>query len=379
MISISTANDQFHNSTPAGNGNLGYNVKCDRMKKILLIGDQPAAGNNTRDILALSNFNVLTAPNPVEAGALALKDPPDLLICDLDGAGADLQATLGSLQREPALKHLPVIVFTGDADKANTRRIMDLGADDYLIKPFEGIELLRAVDACLEKQQRRLQSLHPASPTHDPATSPEPAQPWWPADQDPQYYRKKKMLYGEGHRASQVWYIIEGKIKTYLLHADGKELITGIHGPGECVGYTAVLGRGAHTDNAQVLEDAQLIGISRQDFLSILQSDSAFARQLVHWLAQTAGNTDAGLLNFAYSSLRKKVANGILQLAFNLQQHQEGKRYIAISRENLAAFVGSAPESLTRTLGDFRKEGLIDITDGRIWLLNEEKLKNMLN
>ncbi|HVU94178.1 MAG TPA: cyclic nucleotide-binding domain-containing protein [Puia sp.] len=348
------------------------------MKNILLIGDQPAAGNNIRDILALSNFKVLTAQDTVEAGALALKERPDLLICDLAGPGADLQATLASIQHEPTLRRLPLIVFTGDADKANTRRIMDLGADDYLVKPFEGIELLRAVDACLEKQQRRLQAPQMAAGSHDPVP-PVDAGPWRPADRDLQYYRKKKMLYAEGHRASQVWYIAEGKIKTFLVHPDGKELITGIHGPGECVGYTAVLGRGAHTDNAQVLEDAQLIGISRQEFLSILQSDSALARQLVHWLAKSSGETDAGMLNLAYSSLRKKVANGILRLAANLQQQIEGKRYITVSRENLAAFVGSAPESLTRTLGDFRKEGLIDITDGRIWLLNEEKLRKMLN
>lgn len=379
MISISITDDQFHRSTLVMNGNLRYHLKCDSMKRILLIGDQPAAGNNTRDILALANFNILTAENPAAAVAVALKEPPDLLICDLAGPGADLQATLDALQHEPALQQLPIIVFTGDADKANTRRIMDLGADDYLVKPFEGIELLRAVDACLEKQQRRLQVPHAAVPLCGPAAPAGTTHCLQPADRAPQYYRKKKMLYGEGHRASQVWYIVEGKIITYLVHPDGKELITGIHGPGECIGYSAVIGRHARTDNARVLEDAQLIGISRQEFLSILQSNSAFARQLVHLLAQSVGNTEAGLLNFAYSSLRKKVANGILQLAANLQQQLGGKRYISISRENLAAFIGSAPESLTRTLGDFRKEGLIDITDGHIWLIEEEKLKNMLS
>jgi CRP-like cAMP-binding protein len=358
------------------------------MKKILLIGDRPAAGNYTKDFLALSNYQVFSAPDLATASALAAKESPDLLICDCSQQDADVQRTLPALQLEPSLKHLPLIVFTSDAEKANTRRIMDLGADDYLVKPFEGIELLKAVDACFEKQERHLQAQRPSTtaggtiPAHTNA-SPVPnetsTQPWRPVDREPQYYRKKKMLYAEGHRASHVWYIVDGKIKTYLVNSDGKELITGIHGAGDCVGYTAVVGRGAHTDNAQLLEDAQLIAISRQDFLSILQCDSTLARQLVHWLAQSAGEKEAGLLSFAYSSLRKKVANGILHLAANLEQQLEGKRYITISRENLAAFVGSAPESLTRTLGDFRKEGLIDITDGRIWLLNEEKLKKMLN
>jgi CRP-like cAMP-binding protein len=345
------------------------------MKNILLIGEQPASANNTKEILALSNFRVLTAKDTVEGAAVAAIDAPDLLICDL--SGDDIQTVLTGIQCEPVLRHLPLIVFTADGDKANTRRIMDLGADDYLVKPFEAIELLRAVDACLEKQQRRLQSQRTIY--NVPADAQYHARPWRPAERESQCYKKKKMLYSEGHRASQVWYIVDGKIKTYLIHPDGKELITGIHGPGDCVGYTAVLGRGIHTDNAQILEDAELVGISRHEFLSILQSDSAFARQLVHWLAQSAGQKEAGLLSLAYNSLRKKVANGILHLAANLQQQEEGKRYITISRENLAAFIGSAPESLTRTLGDFRKEGLIEITDGRIWLLNEEKLKNMLN
>jgi CRP-like cAMP-binding protein/CheY-like chemotaxis protein len=349
------------------------------MKRILLIGDQPGAGNNTRDLLALSNFNVLTAQNPTEAGVVASKEPPDLLICDLAWPGADTEATLGSLQKEPALKLLPVIVFTDDADKANARRIMGSGADDYLVKPFEGIELLRAVDACLERQQRRLHPPHTAVPSQKPAPTSEAGRLWNPADRDIQCFRKKKILYGEGHRASKVWYIVDGKVKTFLVHPDGKELITGIHGSGDCVGYTAVLSCGTYSDNAEILEDAQLIGLSRREFLSILQSDSAFASRLFHWLAQSAGEREAGLLNFAYSSLRKKAANGILQLADNLHQQRGGIRCITISRENLAAFVGCAPESLTRTLGDFRKEGLIDIVDGHIRLLNEGKLRKMLN
>jgi CRP-like cAMP-binding protein/CheY-like chemotaxis protein len=347
------------------------------MNQILLLDNQPSGGTNTRELLALSNFQVLTARIPTKAGEIELKGSPDLVICDLADSLVDIEVTLAALQRQPILNKVPLIVFTNNADKSNTRRIMDLGADDYLVKPFEGIELLRAVDACLERQRRRLHPAHLPATDRPPATS--DALSWRPANGEVAHFGKKEILYTEGHRASQAWYIVEGKIKTYLLHPDGKELITAIHGPGECVGYTAVLSRGAYTDNAQAIENSRLIGIPGQEFLSILQSDSTFARQLIHWIAQNAGEKEAGLLNFAYSSLRKKVANGILQLAGSPGRKQKGKRYVSISRDNLAAFVGSAPESLIRTLGDFRKEGLIEIADGRICLLNEEKLRNMLN
>ena len=348
------------------------------MKRILLIGDQPAGDKNIMEILGLANFDVLATQLPPKSGAIEFAAPPDLVICELADPQSDVQDTLRQLLKQTAPYQVPLIVLTGDAGKANTRRIMQLGADDFLVKPFEGIELLRAVDACLDKHQRRL---HPLPDPSALAGSPtvDPSIPWRPANREPQEFKKKEMLYSEGQRAAHAWYIVDGKIKTYLLHSDGKELITSIKGPGECVGYTAVIGGGVHTDNAQSIEDATLIGIPCQEFLSLLRSDPAFAHQLVHWIAQNAGDKEAGLLNFAYSSLRKKVANGILRLAGEQDRKQKGKRYLTISRENLAAFVGSAPESLTRTLGDFRKEGLIGIADGRIWLLNEEKLRNLLN
>jgi CRP/FNR family cyclic AMP-dependent transcriptional regulator len=91
-------------------------------------------------------------------------------------------------------------------------------------------------------------------------------------------------------------------------------LITRIYGPGDCVGYIAAVRGGAYTDNAQVLEDATFIIISRPEFLDVLASDSALSRQLIKWLAHDATGQEAGLLNFAYSSLRKKVANGIISL-----------------------------------------------------------------
>ena len=77
------------------------------------------------------------------------------------------------------------------------------------------------------------------------------------------------------------------------------------------------------------------------------------------------------LLGMAYNSLRKKVAEALVTL------HKKYKRPINISRENLAAIAGTATASMIRTLGEFKMEKLIEIKDGAITLLNEEKLENM--
>lgn len=344
----------------------------------MLIQDHPVNGNHEREILALSNFDVVVVRNAEEAFVAAIKGAPHLVVCDLSSPDADAPSLLRALQSGAALRNVPVIVVTSDTSKGSVRRIMGLGADDCLVRPFEGIELLRAVDACVERRERLLTPARPVSSGMASTPAGEESV-WHPEDQEPRGYKKRCILYTEGQRALQVWYIVDGKIKTYLVHGDGKELITGIYGAGDCVGYAAAISGGVHSDNAQVLEDAQLIAIPRAEFLRLLENDGTLARQIVRWLAHRSGDKDAGLLNFAYSSLRKKVANGILSLAANGRLEQAGRRYISISRENLAAFVGSAPESLTRTLGDFRKEGLINIADGRIWLLNEDKLRKMLN
>lgn len=351
------------------------------MKKILLIEDREGGENNLKELLGLSNYVVIGATDGGQGIRMAIAEKPDLIITDavlpvLDGFGV-----IHVLQQYPGTRSIPAIILTSLAEKDEFRKAMAAGADDFLAKPFDDIELLRSVEACLERRRRRLGDHQETRPAplfrHDDAGA--DLQPWRPGARDIRTFKRKAILYAEGQRVSQVWYIVKGRVKTYLVHVDGKELITRIYGPGDCVGYIAPFRGGAYTDNAQVLEDAALIIISRPEFLDILTSDSALSRQLIKWLAHNVTEQEAGLLNFAYSSLRKKVANGILNLYDSFRTEQEGKTWVAVSRDNLAAIVGSAPESLTRTLSDFRKERLIKVADGRIYLLNEGKLRNMIN
>ncbi|HET7898452.1 MAG TPA: helix-turn-helix domain-containing protein, partial [Flavisolibacter sp.] len=82
----------------------------------------------------------------------------------------------------------------------------------------------------------------------------------------------------------------------------------------------------------------------------------------------------------AYNSLRKKVADALLSVCRNYKNGGEGEEcLIHLSRENLAAVAGTAPESLTRTLTDFKAEKLIDIQEGKIKLLQKDKLQKMVN
>jgi CheY-like chemotaxis protein len=350
------------------------------MKKILFIEDQIQEEENIRQLLGLSNYSVTVVADWKEGVRLAMNSHPDLILCDTRLPSIDGYDVIHALQQYPETRDIPLILLTSMEEKSDFRKAMQAGADDFLARPFEGIELLRAVEACLGRHRKHVSGEHGSSgiPPSSGADNSEDKE-WHSDRREIRNYKKRTILYMEGQRASQAWYVLSGEVKTYMIHADGKQLITNICGPGDCVGCAAAVDGGSYTDNAQVLEDAALVVLSRPEFQRLLTSDPVFIRQMIRWLSRSTSAQETGLLNFAYSSLRKKVANGILSLFDSHQKEIDGKAYISISRDNLAAIVGAAPESLSRTLSDFRREHLIVITDGRIYLLDEDRLRNMVN
>lgn len=186
-------------------------------------------------------------------------------------------------------------------------------------------------------------------------------------------YKKKQVIYSEGHHPSQLFFIKKGIVKTYKCNSDGKELITGIYGEGEYLGYVALLEETVYKDMAVAVEYAELAVIPKDEFEYLMKSDWQIARKFITLLANDITEKEQLLLGLAYNSLRKKVAEALILLS------RKYKDAIKISRDNLAAIAGTATESLIRTLGEFRQEKLIEISEGYITIVNEAKLKTMLN
>jgi CRP-like cAMP-binding protein/CheY-like chemotaxis protein len=347
-------------------------------KKILVIEDEKEERENIVEILQLSDYCILKAADGRTGLDMALKEKPDVIICDITMPGLDGYAVLHALHQHRDMMHVPFIFLTASYEKEYIRRAMTAGADDYLTKPFEGIELLKAVESCLKKQQlRQAASTQRSSLLQEAGLT---ALLRLDTDQrDIHTFRKKQMLYVEAQRPTCIYYLLSGKIKVYRIHPDGKEFITHLAGPGDFVGYAALLQDINYQDNAQVLEDADLMLIPRQEFLQMMTADNRIAQQFIDLLARDVKAQEHSLINLAYNSLRKRVANGLLQLTAKFPAGQDGENAIGISRDNLSHFIGSAAESLTRTLSDFRNEQLIDIRDGKIYLLNKEKLSNLAN
>lgn len=122
------------------------------MKKILIIEDQPDVRENIDAILELEGYEVMMAEDGEMGIEMATHHHPDLILCDVMMPKLDGFGVVQALRQNPITSTIPLIFLTAKADRLSLRQGMDLGADDYLTKPFTIDELINAVTARLSKQ-----------------------------------------------------------------------------------------------------------------------------------------------------------------------------------------------------------------------------------
>ena len=350
------------------------------MKKILVIEDNSEVRENIAEILELSNYKVITAEDGRTGVEVALREVPDLIVCDIMMPVLDGYGVLHLLSKHIETYGIPFIFLTAKSEKADVRKGMEMGADDYLTKPFDGIELLNAIEVRLKKATAMKK--HTGSDLDEVnnfiADAKKAGNLKLTSDEREVFdYKKKQMLYTEGQRPKAVYYLISGKVKIFKANDDGKELITNIFSKGDFFGYTYILEEISYKENAQILEDAQLMLIPKDDFVSLISTDFTVANQFIKMITHNVLEKEESLLNLAYNSLRKKVAYQILQVIDKFRVSDPETKSINLSRESLAQAAGIATESLIRTLSDFKGEKLIDIQGSTIVLVNENKLRNL--
>ena len=121
------------------------------MIKILIIEDNQDVRENTAEILELANYEVCTAEDGEKGVALAKLTQPDVIICDIMMPELNGYDVLLHLNKDKKTAGIPFIFLTAKTERTDVRKGMNLGADDYLTKPFEESELLDAVASRIKK------------------------------------------------------------------------------------------------------------------------------------------------------------------------------------------------------------------------------------
>ncbi len=350
------------------------------MKSILVIDDNADIRDNTAEILELAGYKVFTAENGKKGVDAALKEKPDVIICDIMMPELDGYGVLHMVRKNPESQNIPFIFLTAKTERSDFRKGMEMGADDYITKPFDDMELLNAVEVRLKKAEI-LGQKYTAGPQginqflkdiKDSGLITKLADQY-----DTQTLSKKNMLYQESKRPKYLYYLIKGKIKAFKTNEDGKEYITDLFSDGDFIGYSAIIEERNYDDNAEVLENTEIMQIPKEDFLQMIYGDMSIAAKFIRLITQNVKEKEERLLNLAYSSLRKRVAKALLDIHTKFNAGGEGK-LIQISREDIAHYVGTATESLIRTLSDFKAEKLIEIKEGKITIPQPDKLRNLL-
>lgn len=350
------------------------------MRRILIIDDTPDIRENIAEILSLAGYETFTAENGKKGVELAIQHLPDLIVCDIMMPELDGYGALHLLKRNPATEQIPFIFLTAKGDRSDFRKGMGMGADDYITKPFDDIELLDAIEVRLKKQQV-LQGKY----TEDQKGVNQLIGDLQHSgllnlnldNYESETISKKSSIYSEKKRPKYLYYLKKGKVKAFNTNEDGKEYITALYSDGDFIGYYALLENRAYDDSTEALEDSEIVLIPKDEFLSAVYNDLNVAGKFINLIAKNVKENEARLMSLAYGSLRKRVAKGLLDI-HNKFNKGNANNTINISRDDLAHFVGTATESLIRTLSDFKAEKLIEITDGKVKILNPDKLNNLL-
>lgn len=343
------------------------------MKKILLIEDNLDMRENTVEILQFAGYQVEAAVDGKEGVAAARAHRPDLILCDIMMPEMDGYGVLFLLNRDPLTAGIPFIFLTAKADRSEIRKGMNLGADDYLTKPYEEMELLGAIESRLKRSEivrkefnNDLEGFHAFL---DEAKGKE-ALSKLSNDRKTRNYKRKENVYYEGEFPNYLYFIVKGKAKGWRMNEDGKELITDLYNQGDFLGYLPLLTNTAYSESITALENLELAIIPKDDFLQLATRDKDVAYRFIKLLANNVHEKEDKLLSLAYSSVRARVAEALLQLRTRYQDKGAGPFTMSISRDDLAGMVGTATESLIRTLSEFKAEHLLEVSGREITVLD---------
>jgi len=356
------------------------NSKKIMTETILVIEDNEDMRQNTSEILELASYNVITAANGKEGVDLARKNKPDLILCDIMMPELDGYGVLRALENAEKVNAIPFVFITAKAEKSDFRKGMDLGADDYLTKPFNGEDLLRVVGARIKKSKAR--DLVNASQVLNDFVSVSHSMEDFNVlshERTIKKIRKRGVIFMEGNTSQYLYYIVSGKVKTFRSNEEGKELIRQIYKEGDFFGYISLLNNDSqHKESATAIEKSEIALIPKQDFYQLLYSSNDVSLRFLKVLTSKFYDLEEKLLKLAYNSARKKVAEALL---FVKQKYtEEDTKPFPVYRENISAIAGISPESVSRNMKDFKVEGLIEtFANGTVKILDQKRLENLKN
>ena len=193
-------------------------------------------------------------------------------------------------------------------------------------------------------------------------------------------YEKGQVIFQEGEPAFGLYVVCDGKVKLAKHSRHGKQQILKLLGSRELLGEKTMFDRGVYTAYAQALERTRVKYFERERFLEFLKHHPQVELKLIEKLSRELGGFEEKLIEVSYEGAHERIARLLCMMAEKFGSVQGQGLYIGLelSRQELAEFAGISTETVIRTLSRFKKRGLVELEGHKIYLVNQEALKNLV-
>ena len=345
-----------------------------KTKTILIIEDEQVLRENMSELLKLANYQVIVASNGIEGVEVAKKEHPDLILSDVTMPELDGWSVLRILSKDPSTAGIPFVFLTGKKESEEQRQGMNLGADDYLTKPFREQDLLDVIRIRLERLDLLRNGLDNGDSKGELLKDINELKKM-ASEKKEKHYAKKEHIYREDDAANYIYFVQTGRVKCIKTDSYGKDYVTDIYQKGDFFGHLSMFDQPEYHETAIAMEATTLSLIPRAEFISLIRKSRDLSERYIEHLSQMLRSKENRLLQLAYAPVRERVADALLQYVSPMRSEQRKSTSAVISREDLASIVGTTKESLVRMLSEFKREGMIRSEGREIVIMDEPRLK----
>lgn len=339
------------------------------MHKILVIEDHLEVRENLLELLELCRYQVYAASSGEEGLILAEKEHPDLILCDITMPGIDGYEVLEQLTKNPETACIPFIFLTARTEKSDIRKGMLLGADDYLTKPFDEADLLKAVETRLRKAQilrspvvRSKEALHGFIREAGIEWSDEPLV---------RKFSEGEPIFHPGDHPAHLYFVANGSVQV-----SRDQLTVRTCQPGDFFGFKSLILGAPYQHQAVAISNTEVSLIPTAEFFALILNNRVFSVRFIQMLADEVRERQTLYLNMIRETSEKKVLQALVQLGGETPAVPP-REPILISFDALYRQTQIAPLNITLALRKLDREKYIHFRADFIQVIDLPQLQNL--
>ncbi|WP_419211958.1 Crp/Fnr family transcriptional regulator [Maribacter sp. X9] len=190
--------------------------------------------------------------------------------------------------------------------------------------------------------------------------------------------KKGEALFEEGQKLDGVFCVRAGVSKLSKLSTNGKDQIVKLASKGEVMGQRSVIAEEITNLSATAVSDMEVCFIPKEIISNTLNTNPYFSLEVLRHMAHDLKEADDVIVNMSQKTVKQRLAEAFIYLKNTYGEDKNGFLVLTLSREDYANIVGTATESLIRMISEFKKKGLLKTSGKKIGIIEERKLKDLV-